>query len=428
MSTQQDFINKVRLGAIEGQKRYGVYASVTIAQAIYESGWGTNLSSKLDNNLFGIKFYGNHDPNLHITKGSISTSSDSDGGTAYAKYKSWGDSIIDHGYFLAHNSRYKNALKKGVTANEQIKLIMEDGYADTGYSDDAISIMKSYNLYQYDTGDRGTGGTNTELEKNSKIIESAISWAINIANDNSHGYDQNSRWGPDYDCSSFVISAFEQSGLKLKENGASFTGDMEESFKKCGFSSFKFTDEKSLKRGDVLLNTVHHTAIYLGNGKLVQASSNEYGGATGGKTGDQTGKEIWIRDFYDYPWDIVLRLESSLGQGSLGQSSSGESSSEPSEEVYKKLKTTSYNLNSLNDDELNTIKSLSFNDKVKIKQTFYRSKKILGYNNFKQRLTFINYTFILKDVNKNGFFILTVYNTHGHNYFYINPKFIKKGD
>lgn len=48
----------------------------------------------------------------------------------------------------------------------------------------------------------------TTVEAASSVVESAISWAIAIANDNSHGYSQSSRWGPDYDCSSFVISAF----------------------------------------------------------------------------------------------------------------------------------------------------------------------------------------------------------------------------
>ena len=45
----------------------------------------------------------------------------------------------------------------------------------------------------------------------SPSIEKAIAWAINIANDDSHGYTQrlNRRTGPDYDCSSFVSSAFK---------------------------------------------------------------------------------------------------------------------------------------------------------------------------------------------------------------------------
>ena len=32
--------------------------------------------------------------------------------------------------------------------------------------------------------------------------EKAVTWAIKIANDPAHGYDQDNRWGPDYDCSS----------------------------------------------------------------------------------------------------------------------------------------------------------------------------------------------------------------------------------
>ena len=46
--------------------------------------------------------------------------------------------------------------------------------------------------------------------KNAKAVESAVQWAIGIANDNSHGYDQGSRWGPDYDCSSLLITAYQQ--------------------------------------------------------------------------------------------------------------------------------------------------------------------------------------------------------------------------
>ena len=62
------------------------------------------------------------------------------------------------------------------------------------------------------------------------VIESAVNWAVKIANDNSHGYDQNSRWGPNYDCSSLVISAFEQAGCKVKSGGATYTGNMKSVF------------------------------------------------------------------------------------------------------------------------------------------------------------------------------------------------------
>lgn len=63
----------------------------------------------------------------------------------------------------------------------------------------------------------------------------------------------------------------------------------------------------NLKRGDILLNEKHHTAIYVGGGNIVHASLNEKGGIYGGQSGDQTGKEICVRSYYDRPWDLVLR-------------------------------------------------------------------------------------------------------------------------
>ena len=36
------------------------------------------------------------------------------------------------------------------------------------------------------------------------------------------------------------------------------------------------------------------------------ASINEKGGVSGGRTGDQTGKEICIREWYNKPWDVLL--------------------------------------------------------------------------------------------------------------------------
>ncbi len=141
------------------------------------------------------------------------------------------------------------------------------------------------------------------------IINNAVTWAVNIANDNSHGYDQIGRWGPDYDCSSLVISAYEQAGLKVKEAGASYTGNMKNAFVKCGFSALPYKKGMALYKGDVLLNEKHHTALYIGDDMIVQATSNEKGGIYNGVDGDQTGREIATGRFYEYSkgWDYVLR-------------------------------------------------------------------------------------------------------------------------
>ena len=44
-------------------------------------------------------------------------------------------------------------------------------------------------------------------------LEKGVVWAEETANDNAHGYAQDERWGPDYDCSSFVITALRQAGF-----------------------------------------------------------------------------------------------------------------------------------------------------------------------------------------------------------------------
>lgn len=142
-------------------------------------------------------------------------------------------------------------------------------------------------------------------------IESAITWAENIANDDTHGYDQTNRQGPDYDCSSLVINAWKNAGVNT---GASWTGDMYTQFKKNGFTDVtnkvNLSTGSGLVRGDVLLvhnNSHQHTAMYCGSLREVEASINELGTAKGGKTGDQTGKEILVRAYRKGYFTIVLR-------------------------------------------------------------------------------------------------------------------------
>ena len=146
-----------------------------------------------------------------------------------------------------------------------------------------------------------------------QTIEKAVTWAIKIAQDPAHGYDQIRRWGPDYDCSSLMISAWQQAGVPVKTAGATYTGNMAPVFLCCGFedvtAEVNLATGTGLQRGDVLLNTQHHTAMSIGGGQIVHASINESGRATGGKTGDQTGREICVRSYYKYSkgWDKVLR-------------------------------------------------------------------------------------------------------------------------
>lgn len=135
----------------------------------------------------------------------------------------------------------------------------------------------------------------------------ATSWAVNIANDPAHGYSQLNRWGPDYDCSSFVIQAYEQAGVPVKRAGANRTSDMKAAFLACGFkdvtSQVNLVNGYGTKLGDVLLNEQNHAAMALDNGQVVHARSSEGNNIPG----DQSGNEIRVQGYYNYPWDCVLR-------------------------------------------------------------------------------------------------------------------------
>ncbi len=152
----------------------------------------------------------------------------------------------------------------------------------------------------------------TVVENICPKIQTAVDWAIEIANNPSHGYDQINRWGPDdYDCSSLVISAFKNSGIDT--GNASYTGNMYSELTSHGFTAYEFRME-DLQYGDILL-TDGHTELFIGgSGELVGANANENYGKGNGKDafkngipGDQTGKEIYTKPYYDDGWYWILR-------------------------------------------------------------------------------------------------------------------------
>lgn len=146
---KQDFITSIKDGAIQCMKQYKILASLTIAQAILESGWGTSELSVKANNLFGIKRWGYTNyitlPTTEYVNGQpIIVNAD------FRKYSSWSESINDHAAFLLENSRYSNLI--GCTDYIQAcQLIKQDGYAtDPNYANTLIQIVKENNLNQYD--------------------------------------------------------------------------------------------------------------------------------------------------------------------------------------------------------------------------------------------------------------------------------------
>jgi tellurite resistance protein len=159
---QEDFIRRVARGAQRGFKEFGVPASVTIAQAILESAWGTSGLSRKANNYFGIKAQRS---GSRITFGSIAigsvdflTREQVGGGSItvtapFRKYASIADSFRDHGKFLRENSRYRPCFTHMHEPNEFARALQRAGYAtDSHYADSLIGLMRGHNLYRFDKG------------------------------------------------------------------------------------------------------------------------------------------------------------------------------------------------------------------------------------------------------------------------------------
>lgn len=145
----QQFIESVAPGAINGWKKYGVLPSVTVAQAILESGWGTSGLATQAHNLFGIKGSYNGQsvnmPTREVYGGRSVYIND-----YFRAYPNNSASVEDHGNFLYSNSRYHNLLGDTNYADVTYKLHI-DGYAtDPSYAYSLNNLIRTYNLTQLD--------------------------------------------------------------------------------------------------------------------------------------------------------------------------------------------------------------------------------------------------------------------------------------
>lgn len=145
----QQFIESVAPGAINGWKKYGVLPSVTVAQAILESGWGQSTLASQYHNLFGIKgAYQGRSVNMNtreVYNGNSTYIYDN-----FRVYPNNSASVEDHGNFLYVNSRYHNLLGDTNYRDVTWKLHI-DGYAtDPSYANSLNNLIQIYNLTQLD--------------------------------------------------------------------------------------------------------------------------------------------------------------------------------------------------------------------------------------------------------------------------------------
>jgi flagellum-specific peptidoglycan hydrolase FlgJ len=159
---QKQFIKDAAVAAQASEATTGVPASVIIAQAILESGWGKSHMGAA-NNYFGIKAF---EKKGVVDVGPVatgfvdkSTKEFDNHGNAFfviAHFRAYADmagSFTDHGLFLKNGPRYATAMAnyaQNKDASEFARDLQTAGYAtDPNYASKLISIMTKNDLLKF---------------------------------------------------------------------------------------------------------------------------------------------------------------------------------------------------------------------------------------------------------------------------------------
>ena len=168
MNESEVYLQKYHSVAIEQMKKYGIPASITLAQGLLESGRGTSKLATRGNNHFGIKADSRW-------QGDTIHSFDNGRWCTFRRYKDAAKSYEDHSKFLCDNSRYSFLFKLERTDYKGWAKGLKDAYyaEDREYDKKLISIIERYELYQYDSNSKSANKKkNTKTNERREILKS----------------------------------------------------------------------------------------------------------------------------------------------------------------------------------------------------------------------------------------------------------------
>ena len=148
MSKNQEYAERYAEYSIEQMRRYGIPASVTLAQGILESSNGQSRLALNENNHFGIKAT----PEWIAQGGRYGLYTDDKPNEKFCSYDSVGDSYEHHSRFLKENGRYARCFTLAPDDYKGWTLALEQaGYATGGhYAASLQQIIERNGLQEYD--------------------------------------------------------------------------------------------------------------------------------------------------------------------------------------------------------------------------------------------------------------------------------------
>lgn len=139
------YVDQYKGVAMSNMKKYGIPASIILAQGILESGAGRSKLSESANNHFGIKCHNDW-------LGESVRHDDDSNQECFRKYRNPAESYDDHANFLIGKSRYASLFDLDKDDYKGwAKGLRKAGYAtDPRYPEKLISYIENYDLAQYD--------------------------------------------------------------------------------------------------------------------------------------------------------------------------------------------------------------------------------------------------------------------------------------
>ena len=143
--TSLQYIDKYKGIAIQEMNLYGIPASITLAQGLFESGSGNGELARVANNHFGIKCTPAWD-------GKTYYKNDDNPNDCFRVYDKAEDSFRDHSLFLKKRKNYASLFDLAPTDYKGwAKGLKKAGYAtNPNYPSLLINLIQKYNLDQYD--------------------------------------------------------------------------------------------------------------------------------------------------------------------------------------------------------------------------------------------------------------------------------------
>lgn len=131
--------------AVQEMHKFGIPASISLAQGLVESRYGTSKLAVRNNNHFGMKCF-----SKNCGAGHCSNHEDDHHKDFFRKYKTPWESWRAHSLMLA-NGRYASLKKNGKNYKAWARGLEARGYAtDPSYAEKLIGVIERYNLQRFD--------------------------------------------------------------------------------------------------------------------------------------------------------------------------------------------------------------------------------------------------------------------------------------